>query len=92
MTAEFAETIGLQALAWLLANDELRPVFLGATGSDLRSLSNRAEDPELLGSVLGFICMDDAWVRAFCDSQALAYDLPLRAQMALPGGAQVHWT
>ena len=43
-------------------------------------------------SVLGFITMDDAWVIAFCDAHDLKYDMPLRAQYALPGAEAVHWT
>lgn len=38
-SADAAETLGLKALAWLAGNDELLPVFLGATGAseaDLR--------------------------------------------------------
>jgi len=36
--------------------------------------------------------MDDAWVVAFCEGQGLAFDVPMMARAALPGGAQVNWT
>ncbi|UWQ92540.1 DUF3572 domain-containing protein [Aliisedimentitalea scapharcae] len=92
MNADTAETLALQALTWLVGNDELLPVFLGATGADAKDLRARADQPEFLSSVLDFLMMDDAWVMAFCDAHGVAYEMPMRARMSLPGGAQVHWT
>jgi hypothetical protein len=92
MQREAAETVGVQALGWLAGNDELLPVFLGSTGASLDDLRAGAGEPAFLGSVLDFLLMDDAWVVAFCDAEGLAYDAPLRARAALPGGAEAHWT
>lgn len=92
MSQESAETIGLKALAWLAGNDELCPVFLGATGASEADLRAGADDPAFLGSVLEFVMMDDAWVIAFCDAEGLAYGDPMAARHALPGGSEVHWT
>ncbi len=92
MTPEAAETVAVSALGWLASNDDLMPVFLGATGSSAGDLRAQAGDPAFLLSVLDFLCMDDAWVVAFCDAEGLAYDVPMRARQALPGGEQVHWT
>jgi len=89
---ERAEIIALQALAWLAGNDELCPVFLGATGGSGDDLRSRAAEPDFQASVLEFITMDDAWVMAFCDSIGLPYDMPLRARYALPGAEQINWT
>ena len=87
-----AETVALQALAWLASNDEVLPVFLGATGASLSDLSGQAPNPVFLGSVLDFLLMDDTWVMGFCDSVGLAYEAPMQARAALPGGEAVHWT
>ncbi len=92
ISADQAETIALKALAWVSGNDELFPVFMGATGASLDDLKSRAADPEFLGSVLDFLMMDDGWVIEFCDSAGLKYESPMQARMALPGGAQIHWT
>ena len=92
MNAERAEIIALQALAWLVGNEELCPIFLGSTGGSADDLKARAKDPDFQASVLEFVTMDDAWVVAFCDSAGLDYDLPLRARYALPGAGQVNWT
>lgn len=87
-----AETVALQALAWLAGQDELLPVFLGATGATLADLRDRAGDPELLAAVLDFLLMDDAWVAGFAASAGLAPGLPAAARAALPGGSLPDWT
>lgn len=92
MKQESAETIGLRALGWLAGNDELLPVFLGSTGGDIADLRAGAGSPEFLAAVLDFITMDDTWVMAFCDAEGLAYDQPMAARQALPGGGDMHWT
>jgi len=92
VNTERAQVIALQALGWLVAHEELCPVFLGATGGSETDLRARAADPDFQASVLEFITMDDAWVMAFCDAVGLAYDQPLQARFALPGAEQVNWT
>nr|WP_175581715.1 DUF3572 domain-containing protein [Pseudooceanicola sp. HF7] len=87
-----AEEIALTCLAWLAGNDDLLPVFLGSSGLSVDELREAAQTPEFLGAVLDFLLMDDAWVKACCDASGLAYDQPMQARMALPGGEQVHWT
>ena len=89
---ENAEVIGLKALSWLAGNEELLPVFLGATGASGDELALRASDPAFLVSVLEFLMMDDDWVVQFCDSEGLAYEMPMQAKQSLPGGEEVAWT
>lgn len=91
-TRDSAETLGLQALGWLVAQEDLVGVFLGSTGLSEAELRSRATEAEFLGSVLDFLMMDDAWVVRFCDAHGLAYDRVMLARAALPGGEQVHWT
>lgn len=78
--------LALQALGWLVGNEDLLPVFLGSTGLAPSELAERAADADFLGSVLDFILMDDAWVIGFCDSVGLRYEAPMQARAALPGG------
>jgi hypothetical protein len=92
LTQQSAETIALQSLAWLIGNEDVLPVFLGATGVSEADLRNSAQDPDFLGSVLDFILMDDAWVIACCDLQTIPYERLMEARQSLPGGGQVHWT
>ncbi|UWR23503.1 DUF3572 domain-containing protein [Sulfitobacter sp. S190] len=92
LTQNAAETLALQALSWLAADGELLPIFLGASGLSESDLRAGIEQPEVLGGVLDFILMDDAWVVAFCDQAGIAYERVAQARQALPGGAQVNWT
>ncbi|MEL7150430.1 MAG: DUF3572 domain-containing protein [Pseudomonadota bacterium] len=92
LAQESAELLAIEALSWLVGNEELLPVFLGATGADSNDFRKSARDPEFLASVLDFLLMDDAWIQDFCASADYALDFPLRARAALPGGAQVNWT
>lgn len=91
-TRETAEVLGLNVLGWLAANEELLPVFLGATGASQSDLRAGATDPTFLISVLDFIMMDDTWVIQACDTLGVGYDAPMQARQMLPGGAQVNWT
>ena len=92
LSADAAETIALQALAWLIGNDELWPVFQGATGASEVDLRARASDPAFLTSVLEFLTMDDSWIIGFCDDTGVAYDQPMLARAKLAGPAGMHWT
>lgn len=91
-TRESAEILGLKALAWLAGNEELCPVFLGATGASVDDLRAGAANPEYLGSILDFLLQDDSWIVAFCDAEGLEYTEPYVARQNLPGGEQVNWT
>lgn len=87
-----AEIVALKALAWLAGNEDLLPVFLGATGASAEELRQGAADPAFLAAVLDFLLQDDVWVVAFCDAAGLPYAAPQAARQALPGGEPVHWT
>lgn len=91
-STEAAETLALQALAWLVGNEELLPVFLGSTGVGEDELRDRAGESDFLASVLDFLMMDDAWVVGFCDATNTPYEDPMKAQAVLSGKAQMHWT
>ncbi len=92
MHIDRAQTIALQAVAWLMETDDLRDVFLGATGTSEGDLRTRLSEDAFLVSVLEFLCNDDAWVVGFCDAHQLDYTAPMEAKQSLPGGAEVNWT
>lgn len=87
-----AEVLALEALQWLASEEELLSVFQGASGLNADDLKERAADPDLLGSVLDFVLMDDAWVISFCDRAGVPYASLAEARAQLPGGEHVHWT
>ena len=92
LSQEAASTIALKALAWLVGNDELMPVFMGATGASADDLRGQAADPGFQASVLEFLTMDDSWVVSFCDTIGEDYMTPMMALNALRGEAGRHWT
>ena len=92
VSQEKSQVLALQAVAWLVGDDVLCPVFLGATGASETDLRERIGDLEFLGSVLDFLLLDDNWVIGFCDQYALPYESVMQARSCLPGGDQVHWT
>ena len=87
-----AESIALKALEFLVADEELMPVFLGSTGASADDLRRGAADAVFLGSVLDFILMNDQWVMRLCDLHGLEYSEIFPARQALPGGEQMNWT
>jgi hypothetical protein len=50
-----AETLGLRALAYVIADPALGPPLLALTGLDVATLRTRAGDPSLLGATLAFL-------------------------------------
>ena len=92
MTSEQAETISLQALGWLLSQDELRDVFMGSTGLGVDDLKEAAGEPSFLAGVMDFILSSDETVMAFCDALGLDYATPGLARAHLPGQSEPHWT
>jgi hypothetical protein len=91
MNRDRAETIALQALAWIAGDEELRPQLAGATGADLSEARERAQDPAFLAGILEFLTMEDRWIRRFCDEVGLPYEAPLQALMSLPGQMRPEW-
>ncbi|MEO0711135.1 MAG: DUF3572 domain-containing protein [Pseudomonadota bacterium] len=92
MTREMAEQSALGALAWLIGNDELVPVFLGATGVSEADLRARAAEPDFLASVMDFLLMDDAWVISCAQNFNWPPEHLAEIRAALPGGDLPNWT
>ena len=92
MDREIAETRALEVLTWVLSEDDLIQVFMGATGASQNDLRSNTLSHELLLSILDFVLMDDRWVIS-C-SKFLNID-PSQIQlirMSLDGGQEVTWT
>ena len=89
---ETAELIAIQALGWIAARPALAEQVLAAAGASADEMRGRAGDPEFLGFVLDFLLADEEALLAFAREAGIAPDRPLRARVALPGGALPHWT
>ena len=62
MDKEIAETRALEVLTWILSEDDLIQVFMGATGASQNDLRSNTLNHEFLISILDFVLMDDRWV------------------------------
>lgn len=92
MNPEQAETVALQALVWILEDEDMTLRFLGMSGADLQALRQGADQPEVLCSVMDFILTDDRMVLDFARSANMSPENVPVARYSLPGGEQVHWT
>lgn len=92
VNSEKAETVALQALVWILEDDELTTRFLGMSGADPQMLRQNADSAEVLCSVMDFILTEDKMVLEFAGAVNVPPETVVAARHSLPGGEQVHWT
>ena len=92
LSQENAEIFSLNALGWIVSQEDLLPAFLGASGASEGEIRERASDPVFLLSVLDFLMMDDQWIISCCDALNVPYERVSEARQAMPGGAEVSWT
>lgn len=85
MVPETAETIALQALAFIAADEAVLSEFLSVTGLGPAAVRNAASAPEFLAGVIDFLLADEARVLAFCAATDIPAEWPQRARMLLPG-------
>ena len=89
MMSEHAETIGLQALAFLVKDEELLSHFLTMTGLTPEDLKTRFREPELLGGVLDAILANDQVLLDFCNTLSISPETLVVARRALPGANKI---
>jgi hypothetical protein len=92
LSREAAEVFSINALGWIVGQEDILPAFLGASGSSEADIRDRASEPAFLLSVLDFIMMDDQWVISCCDALQAPYECMGEARQMMPGGEQVNWT
>ena len=92
MNTDRAETIALQALAFLAADDEALGGFVHFTGIGVGDLRSAASNPEILAGVLDYVLQDEAMLLAFCKAADIHPDEPIHARAYLPGGDVPHYT
>ncbi len=92
MNTDRAETIALQALAFLAADEQALDGFVQLTGLGIGELRSAAASPEILAGVLDYLLQDEAMLLAFCAAAEIRPDEPIRARAYLPGGDVPHYT
>jgi hypothetical protein len=88
MNRDLAETVALQALAFIAEDPDALGRLLAASGLGPADLRHRTRDPELLAGVLDHLLGDEALLLAFTGRLAMDPALPLRARAGLPGGSR----
>ena len=92
MKREAAETLALDVLGWIAAEQDLLARFMNASGTRAGDLAARAGDADFLAAVMDFLMSEDAWARRYGEARAIAPETLQAARAALPGGALPHWT
>lgn len=92
ISRDVAERYALSVLTWLVGQEDLIGLFMGASGASVEDLKQGTGSPEFLGAVLDFVLMDDQWVIRFAQENNEKPDLMMQARAVLPGGEAVHWT
>ncbi len=82
---ENAETVAIQALGWIAADEERLGRFMGLAGLSVDELRVRAGEPEFLGGVLDFVLENETLLVEFAAHAGLKPDAVLRLRRALPG-------
>ena len=82
---EQAETLALQALGYLAADEDRLLRFLAVTGLSPQELRERAGDPHFLAGVLDHLLTDDAMIMAFAEENGLEPEAVMAARRRLPG-------
>ena len=67
VTPEGAETLALQALGWLAADEDRLGRFLGLSGLDAGTLRATADSRDTLRAVMDFLLSDEAFLLDFCE-------------------------
>lgn len=92
MSPDIAETHAARIFAWLVGQEELLPIFMGASGASLDDLKTQSGDPTFLASVMDFILMDDSWVIDAATATGIKPEDMMLIRGTMAGGEQVHWT
>ena len=82
---EQAETLALQALAYIAGDEARLQRFLLSTGVTPDDVRRRAAEPEFLSGVFDHMLADEALLIAFAESAGLAPEKVAQARYRLPG-------
>ena len=84
--AEAAETIAIEALGFIAANDKLLPRFLSITGIEAHGIREAAREPGFLAGVLDFILAHEPTLMEFCEASGRDPSSVAVARRKLAGG------
>ena len=80
-----AETVALQALAYLAGDEERLQRFLMLTGLTVEDVRARAQDAGFLSGVLDHLLSDEPLLLEFAEEVAIAPESVMKARSRFPG-------
>ena len=84
-----SEILGLQALSYMAADEEILLAYLNLSGITPEELRSSAADPATLGSILDYFLQNEKRLIAFCEAENIAPEHLKKARQNLPGGETV---
>lgn len=88
MNGEIAGTLALQALVWILGEEDRAARLLALTGLDAGALRAQAGDPATHGAILDYLAGYEPDLLACADTLDIAPQQLVAAQLWLSGGPQ----
>jgi hypothetical protein len=82
---EYAETIALKAVHFILTDDETQQKFIDFTGILPSDFERIIKDPEFLGGVLDFLLANEDKLIEFCTENEITPEEPSRVRALFPG-------
>ncbi|MBT3330161.1 MAG: DUF3572 domain-containing protein [Rhodospirillaceae bacterium] len=92
MNEEQAKIVALQALAYLVGDEDTLQRFMDLSGMDGADLRARADDPAMLAGVLDFFLGNEAQLLEMCAATQMAGEDPGLARHALLGNKYDEWS
>lgn len=86
MSPDNAQTLALQAIAHICAQERLLSGLMALTGLDADALRNGLDDAAVQRGVLEFLLSDERALIDFCTAIDCPPDWPAQAQTVLAGG------
>ena len=82
---EYAETIALKVVHFILTDNKMQQNFLNSTGILPSDFENAIKDPGFLGGVLDFLLANEDKLIEFCTKNEIAPKEPARVRGLFPG-------
>ena len=84
---EAAETLAIQGLGFIAADEDRLLAFIGLTGTGLDEIRARAGDSAFLAGVLDYLLADEPLLLEFAEAQAIRPQLIMSLRRELPGAS-----
>jgi len=85
MDKDFIETIGFQAVTYLLEDERRLDHLMRETGLGIQDFQNLSQSPETLAGVLDFLLSYEDLLMGFCEQNNLSPDVPMKVRSHFPG-------